>query len=90
MRRNSLSTHRRAAPIPLVVETVSESVWRVPKETIVAMSERSRVGSTSAISAPTGHRSADTLVIDAADTLSGGFSVGRDSNAEEGEGDERT
>src|SRR5690606_29557624 len=38
MRWNSAKSQRRAAPIPREVESVSESVWRVPKSTSVRTS----------------------------------------------------
>ena len=43
--RNSASIQRRAAPMPRVAETVSLSVWRVPKLTSVVTSARMRAGS---------------------------------------------
>jgi hypothetical protein len=35
--RNSLSTQRRAAPIPRTSDVWSDSVWRVPNDTIFSI-----------------------------------------------------
>ena len=50
IRRNSASIQRRAAPMPRVSDTVSDSVWRVPKPASVRMSASMRSADTASIS----------------------------------------